>query len=237
MLCVSFTCGIGELTLLLETDDAEQGATIDVRLVQWTRHNVSMGREVFLDDLDRIICPVNFASRPRHFVDRDIILPAVGEGVRRVKKAHRPYLPQHALRLFRIFKLAVSLQSRDVDEQVLFDDAEQCACSICGHTHAPVEQCALCMLSAHTSCATSVTHATRQRSTTFSCVPRLPLRQLPNIILGSTEPASGSSTARVAVGSSWGSFLGILCLHCLHCLHHHVTCRESNSLTESARLH
>ena len=129
---------------------------MSVILVQWTKSNSSKGRIVRLDSDDCIICPVNFASVASCFANTDIIMPAVGEGVRRVRKKDRPKLPNHPLRLMKMYAQAISLHSLS-DQQVCFEEDESAAavrltCAVCGCTSGSVRLCAFCLVPCHAEC-------------------------------------------------------------------------------------
>ena len=102
-----------------------------------------------------LFVPVNYATRTRSFQHADIIMPCVGEGVRRVRKHERPVLPVHALRLLRMYSCAASLHCHS-EQRLLFDGAEL-ACVLCSGSAGDVFTCAFCMQSVHESCCNKLT--------------------------------------------------------------------------------
>lgn len=150
-----------ELTLLLQV----QNEAADVVLVQWSSSRLNEGRAIQLDEDNKIVCPVNFVQRSSVFdlrnEDIHVILPSVGEMVRRVKKSERPPLPEHALKLRQIFKQAIASHSQEADRSLVFDDndteSSNTVCAICnssstGSGHNEIRSCALCGLAAHAKC-------------------------------------------------------------------------------------
>ena len=146
-----------ELSLVFEIQTMNEVDSASVALIQWSSINLRNGREVHLDEHHRIVCPVNFIQKARSFVDSGvhIILPAVGESVRRVKKAHRPPLPVNALVLLNMYKTAIACQGRDAEACLCLDDADVSGarpCGICHSDHGQLFLCALCALTAHREC-------------------------------------------------------------------------------------
>lgn len=185
---------------------------MDVKLVQWSHNDISKGRVISLDERNCIICPVNYASRTRSFQHADIIMPCVGEGVRRVRKHERPVLPVHALRLLRMYSCATSLHCHS-EQRLLFDGAEL-ACVICSSSAGDVFTCAFCLQSVHESCCNKLTRdcADVWRRSASVCGQNMTPQMIPNILLapsGRRGSASSSSDAP-SVFSPWRE-----CLVCI----------------------
>ena len=81
----------------------EENDSLNVILVQWTKQNLTKGRLVELDENNRLICPMNFVPA-RAFPRKHVLIPYVGEGVRKVRKADRPALPACPLRIMHMFR-------------------------------------------------------------------------------------------------------------------------------------
>ena len=185
---------------------------LSIYLVQWSRQNIAMGRSVSLDNLNRIVCPVNFASPARRFDTSNIIMPAVGETVRRVRKENRPVLPPTPLRLLQLYKAALCLHARDMDEQVSLEEARvEQQCALCGHTQGPFEDCVLRRLTLHPHCSSHLTSENARRTAAFAtvcaAVPGILPNMFPNVILAAVDStsAASSSSRHAAATSSWQS--------------------------------
>ena len=202
---VVFTCHLrrssGELSLLLEEDNN----SLNVLLVQWTRKDLSKGRVVTLDVENKIVCPVNFIS-PRSFLDTDIILPAVGEAARRVKKPDRPYLPTWPLRLKQMFAQAIAQHShREID----FAETET-RCGICSVCDTHVMTCAFCLQSVHPECCNALCDATGTSwMNVGEIIATLAANMIPNIVLAASDASSSSSSSCKPCESPWRSCFGL----------------------------
>ena len=204
-----------ELSLVLEIQDA----SASVCLVQWSSTNICNGRIIHLDEQNRIVCPVNFMQKARTFVSKEhfVLLPAVGECVRKVRKIDRPYLPGNALVLMQMFQRAIDGHVRD-SESGLALDTDQTArnvCAICQSGgdcsgHDDLRLCALCGQNSHVRCSDNIVSKPDRLVGISACVDisSLCLAIIPNILLGGNDSGLGSSSDRSAVvGTSWSSCL------------------------------
>ena len=146
-----------DLSLVFEARDG----TAAVVLIQWSHKDIRHGREIRLDEENRIICPVHFMQKSRtiDWDSAELILPSVGEAARRVKKNDRPHLPKHALFLFNLYKTAISCHAQEAELLVALEDASgsisDCSnCLICcSNSPGRKQACAMCGLITHTECA------------------------------------------------------------------------------------
>ena len=189
--------------------------------MQWTRANISKARVIELDENNCIICPVNYAVRSRSFdfdSKTDVILPAVGACVKRVRKAERPKLPEHALRLHQMYSHAISLHSQ-FEKRFLFDESRnEMVCAICRLTEGDVLTCAFCMYSMHRTCCDAVlTHkgaATLLQGVSSAFGQDLSARVIPNMFLATESSGSASSSSSSAMHSSSWSQLHVMRNEC-----------------------
>ena len=195
------------MSLLLQ----ESADALHVLLVQWAKAKATpaKGRVIRLDTDDCIICPVNFACSVSSFVDFDVIMPCVGEGVRRVRKGSRPKLPAHPLRLMKMYSHAIALHSMSED-QVCFDEpsAEHLTCAMCGCTNGSVRCCAFCLVPSHAECfqQTFGSELLGQRVIKTDFLPNtFAVNMIPNMFLAA-EAATPSSSTHLS-NSAWKSFL------------------------------
>ena len=203
-----------ELSLVFEIQDA----SASVCLVQWSSTNVRNGRIIHLDEQNRIVCPVNFMQKARSFVSKEhfVLLAAVGEGVRKVRKCDRPYLPGNALVLMQMFQHAIDGHVRD-SESSLALDTEQTARNICAicqsgdcSGHEDLRMCALCGQHSHVRCSDNIVSKPDRLGRISACVDISSLRLtiVPNILLAGSDSGLVSSSERSAVvGTSWSSCL------------------------------
>ena len=102
-----------ELSLVLDVGDSQNGAA--AVFVQWSTSasaKVNEGRVIKLDEDRKVICPVDFMHASKRFEGHEVILPAAGVQVKRVKKANRPEVPEPSLRLLNCFNAALLLFSQ-----------------------------------------------------------------------------------------------------------------------------
>lgn len=209
-----------ELSLILHVQDE----SADVLLVQWSASHFNQGREIHLDEDNRIICPVNFLQRARTFDDGvHLILPCVGEMVRRVRKADRPYLPKPALQLMKLFKQSVLCHGRETEKSIVFDDEQSdIACAVCHSTDlrdTGMRSCALCGLTTHNACNGVVkSKCTKAQMACMSAGEKATqccIDIIPHILLSTTQSEQVGS----AMETPWSSLLEpvhtrLCCLAC-----------------------
>ena len=204
--------GGNELSLVFKIQTANESASASVVLVQWSSTNLRNGRSVHLEEQNRIVCPINFIQKARNFKNSGVhmILPAVGETVRRVKKAERPPLPNNALLLMNMYKTAIACQGKDAEASMCFEDDINLpaagTCAICHSDNGILSSCALCALTAHRECAMVLrSKVDGQVDGGFTNVghdnANVGTHIIPNILLG-PEPGPESSTS-----SQWHALL------------------------------
>lgn len=184
----------------------EENDSLNVILVQWAKRNGTKGRLVELDENNCLICPMNFVSA-RAFPRKHVLIPCVGEGVRKVRKADRPALPACPLRIMRMFSTAIQHHS-DSERLVSFEDAGAPACKICSIATADVLTCACCLQSVHRSCCSMLCDrdATGGKSWLY-CDHHLTPDTVPNMFLAPSDSdcaklASSSSSSSASAGHS-----------------------------------
>ena len=188
----------------------EENDSLNVILVQWTKQNLTKGRLVELDENNRLICPMNFVPA-RPFPRKHVLIPCVGEGVRKVRKADRPALPACPLRIMHMFSTAIHHHC-DSERLVSFEDAGVSACKICSVATADVLTCACCLQSVHRACCSMLCDrdAAGGKSWLHSDQHLTP-DMIPNMFLAPshhTTLASSSSSSSSSPGpspSSWTS--------------------------------
>ena len=142
-----------EMSLVLEIQDE----TACVHLVHWSSSNIAHGRTVKLDEEDRIVCSMPFLQKARDFTHAGVhmVLPAVGECMRKVKKHERAPLPKHALRLMNMYKKAIACHCHEAESDLCFEpvpDVSDAMCLAC-HSSGNCKVCAFCGLTAHRVCS------------------------------------------------------------------------------------
>lgn len=136
---------------------------IQVNFVQWSDVGRLMGRRVTIDENDGIICPVYFMQPAICFGGCEVIHPAIGLCVRRVKKSERPIIPPFIKRLYDIYATSIRSINSVSDREVAFDDEVTGECTGCGNDAS--FQCGCCQKFWHTSCADSVAHHSQSSGT------------------------------------------------------------------------
>eukprot|EP00435_Cladocopium_sp_Y103_P004377 s3708_g1.t1 len=76
-----------------------EDGSVSIDFVQWSDITSLKGRSVRTDENDGLICPVNWLSSPVSFAGAECLHPAIGTGVRRVKKKDRPQVSESVMRL------------------------------------------------------------------------------------------------------------------------------------------
>ena len=188
----------------------EDNGSLNVILVQWTKQNLTKGRLVELDENNGLICPMNFVPA-RAFSQKHILIPCVGEGVRKVRKADRPILPACPLRIMHMFSTAI--RNHSVSEcSISFEDASVSACKICSIATPDVLTCACCLQSVHRACCSMLCDRVATGGKSWLHVDQhLTPDMMPNMFLAPpdhTTLASSSSSSSSSSGPSpspWAS--------------------------------
>lgn len=183
----------------------EDNGSLNVILVQWTKQNLTKGRLVELDESNCLICPMNFVPA-RAFPQKHILIPCVGEGVRKVRKAHRPALPACPLRIMHMFSTAIQHHSAS-ESAISFEDAGVSACKICSVATSDVLTCAWCLQSVHRACCSMLCDrdATGGVESWLHVDQQLTLDMMPTMFLAPSDHttlASSSSSSSSSAGPS-----------------------------------
>ena len=143
-----------ELSLMIRI--ACDGA-MTLPFVQWTNTYSMTGREIRLDERNGIVCPIHWMNVPISFDKFEVVHPAIGECVRKVRKAERPIVSDKIIRLQKMYNQCLSASS-SVPEDIELGGTRGCdtECCICGTSEPVVVQCGCCLLHAHVSCTSKV---------------------------------------------------------------------------------
>ena len=157
-----------------------------VDYVQWSDAKKFTGRLVQLDDRGGLVCPVYFMQSTCSFTGAEIVMPSCGVSVRKVKKSDRPLMPQHIVRLQRMF-IAATHSHVTADERALSFQGElpcnNTPCAACGE--AAGTMCVCCLMAWHADCA----DATAAHLRTPVEIYGLRLSMIPKIFLSPASPA------------------------------------------------
>lgn len=155
------TLSLGHLSQIsLMVDSTDKGVASAAVFVQWstsTRLNPQMARRLKLDARNGVICPVAYVQQPVSFKGCDVIHPAIGIRVQRVRAKDRPIVPEHIVRLRDIYGtcLDASHRHKQAEEEVLLEEPPNAnsTCDACDEASADVYLCALCQLRFHWCCS------------------------------------------------------------------------------------
>lgn len=170
------------ISLLLRPDFTSDVCTFQVAFVQWSNTKKLLGRHLNIDSEGGVVCPIYFIQSAQSWAGSEVIHPAIGTVVRKVKKNQRPRISKEIDRLFHIYNVSLNVSSSSDDNDgngsLDLDSALSGECCACGEdSHF---QCGCCLCFWHAECATTASHiATSAHLNTYG----LDAMHLPNVWL------------------------------------------------------
>ena len=123
-----------------------------VEFVHWSNVATLTGRTIELDENCGVICPVYYLVSASSWSGCEVVHPATGVQIRKVKKADRPRVPPSIVRLMQIYRTAIEGAQGHTISRLAFDDSPLAECAVC-HTADSAFQCVCCLMHWHTQCA------------------------------------------------------------------------------------
>ena len=194
--CASREIGENREVSLILDKDGDDNSGVTACFVQWSASStakINEGRVIKLDESNRIVCPVNFLHGSRLFHGHEVILPAAGVQVKRVRKPERPPVPKDSLRLYDIFNAALVAQSNSgllKDKDMLLDDSTVLCAACAGNCDENCLRCAFCLLTTHSDCQSKL-------------VPTIDKLKLKTMSHANPGASSSSSSSGVDSASHW----------------------------------
>ena len=159
------TAALGEnrqVSLMLR---ALSDGSCSVDFVHWSNVKLCEGRILQLDSSNGIVCPLYFMQSSLSLAGAQIVHPACGVTVRKVKKADRPQVADEFVRLQHMFRVAANSHTCEAEQVLAFQDRQLvtgdiCSCTACGQ--ATAKRCACCLLGWHDECADATSASIRK---------------------------------------------------------------------------